>query len=75
MRFEAVHCDRLRLPSDVDDEVLGPPAYHSVRTAVGRCQGAGLPPLPHVHHLCRGYVRGRPGFGEGYEIKLDKLVS
>jgi len=20
-------------------------------------------------------VRGRPGFGEGYEIKLDKLVS
>jgi hypothetical protein len=22
-----------------------------------------------------GIVRGRPGFGEGYEIKLDKLVS
>jgi len=45
VRLEAVHCDRLLLSSDVDVKVLGPLAYHSVRAAVGRRQGAGCLPF------------------------------
>ncbi len=32
-------------------------------------------PLHNPEIFRQAIVRGRPGFGEGYEIKLDKLIS